>query len=277
VIDQAVRLSEVAGELGMSDEQVLAALDELGATPDQDWRGRPLVRAEDARKLREKVRAEEAERIGRQMAMEAASRTYGARVREVYEQALAEAREEQRRKMIEAIKARVEGDDRFTSMTSTGSRSRWRPSRWTRYTSSGLRKRLGAPRTSGSHGTRCRTSTDGRHHSRPTHRGAPSAGNRARQYAQPRRGGADAQIRASSDPAWEGRENQLHLGRRLGIVPPVRGRPRATTRRQGEARRGSLTEDVGGSGDLASPSHKGDGRGRVLRSIGRLPHNLGKE
>jgi hypothetical protein len=120
VIDQAVTPAEIAAELGMSDEQVLAALDELGARPDQDWRGRPMVRAEDARKLREKARAEETERIGRQMAMQAASRSHGDKVQAVFAQALGEARQVQRRKMIEAIKARVEGDDGFTSMTFNG-------------------------------------------------------------------------------------------------------------------------------------------------------------
>jgi hypothetical protein len=41
-------------------------------------------------------------------------------MRQVYEPALAEARQVQRRRMIEAIKARVEGDEGFTSITFNG-------------------------------------------------------------------------------------------------------------------------------------------------------------
>jgi hypothetical protein len=118
--EQLVRPVEVAAELGLTAEDVVRMLDEIGAKPLQDWRGYPVIAAADAKRLVEKVRAEEAERERRRMAQQSAGQAHGAKVREVYEQALVEARAEQRREQAATIRARLEGDGGFVSMTFNG-------------------------------------------------------------------------------------------------------------------------------------------------------------
>jgi hypothetical protein len=66
----------VAGELGLTAEDVIRMLDEIGAEPVTDFRGAPMVREEDAKRLVEQARAEQQERDRRRIALEAASRTH---------------------------------------------------------------------------------------------------------------------------------------------------------------------------------------------------------